>query len=639
MKKYFVVTITTLFFSNTLFGADFTVSTVAELQTALNTAQANGEDDSIRINAGTYNVSSNGELTFTSTEAFKLEIIGVGEVLFDGGGTNRMFNINSTNGKVIFDNLRFENGFCAGYNLDGGGAIFANQNNDIEVHNSFFKNNVGTSGTNSWGGAIFTFNLTKTLIVNSKFVENDANYGGAIFFYNDGEINIINSSFVNNEAFATGGAIRTHNVEITIFNSLFSGNSASTGADLGLSNPASADVYNSHTSIGMIDYSSTFLSNTIDSGLVWEDLTTLSIAGNSSTVGAGLSLSEVQAIVDSEIGQTLTDFYDSCSCFGNIGAFEPFDPSNIQYIISASLDLVNYDQIKVIFDLSKFDSTVLSLFSNDITNGDIFVTNSKSDDNATLLLDYNISNEVFLSLENQSGIDSVRKNSTNNLKLHFKDSSFNDANISKDFDLTKTLGSTSFGDLNVTNENWNLITIPHGLYTNSREMVKSNKVNGIWGWELNLTTNKYEWIAYPTRMEAGRGYWVRTRVPQNTFRNLSDVIASDFEPKVIGDYDGSEINTSSLIEIVSKIPNINEWVLVGNSGSDAEIVSSSGTENNSSIYYYEDLLNKTENCYFVSMYHWKADTEEWVDAVYGGETSEAIPFGSGMWVKQQLCDQ
>lgn len=53
-------------------GAEFTVNTAAQLQNALTTASANGEDDTIKVAQGTYK----GNFTFDSSEGHSLFLLG-----------------------------------------------------------------------------------------------------------------------------------------------------------------------------------------------------------------------------------------------------------------------------------------------------------------------------------------------------------------------------------------------------------------------------------------------------------------------------------------------------------------------------------------------------------------------------------
>ena len=57
-------------------AATFDVSTPAEFQTALTTAQANGENDSISVASGTYNLTTTLTYTADAAENFSLVIDG-----------------------------------------------------------------------------------------------------------------------------------------------------------------------------------------------------------------------------------------------------------------------------------------------------------------------------------------------------------------------------------------------------------------------------------------------------------------------------------------------------------------------------------------------------------------------------------
>jgi len=303
-------------------------------------------------------------------------------------------------------------------------------------------------------------------------------------------------------------------------------------------------------------------------------------------------------------------------------------------ITSASLDLETYSKLKVVFDIPIGD-TNLTAFRTDILDGNITIQNDTTDDNISISLDGNESNTTFyFSIPDAEDINVIRGNSYNNLVFHMNDSILDDSNTSTDTNLTKTLGT-----LTVIDDRWNLITIPAGVSTNAKEMIKSGKATMIWGWEYN-SSDEYNWEAYPPKMEAGKGYWVRTRITANTNGSLGNIVASDYNTTLVSDVNISlEINASNFADVISNIPFKDEWVLLGNSGADATIIGTSGSEDNASTYFFEDLLNSTENCYFVSIYHWDASsTGVWINDTEGGATSNSIPQNSGVWVKQRLCD-
>ncbi len=114
-------------------AANFTVNDPTEFQTALTTAQANGESDTITVGAATFNIAANGTLTYTAaaTENFSLTITGGPQALaiLDGGSQVPILRIDSTavinDGGVNFDinNLTFRNGNATGAPNDDGGAL------------------------------------------------------------------------------------------------------------------------------------------------------------------------------------------------------------------------------------------------------------------------------------------------------------------------------------------------------------------------------------------------------------------------------------------------------------------------------------------------------------------------------------
>jgi hypothetical protein len=299
--------------------------------------------------------------------------------------------------------------------------------------------------------------------------------------------------------------------------------------------------------------------------------------------------------------------------------------ANAFTVTDASLDLTNYNTFKVVTSgLTAEDIAQVTALVGD-TN--ITIVNSATTDEVNVSFDGNISDALYFSIPDTDDVNIVRGNTLNELNLTIEIGPNTDH-----YPLTKTIGT-----LDVTDDAWNLITIPAGLHSNAREFIKANKVTMIWGWSFN--GESYDWESYPSRMESGKGYWVRTRIAANTGGSLGDIVATDYNATVVGDYNGAEINTSNFAEVVSMIPKKDEWVLVGNSGETANIISSAdGSENNSSIYFFEDLLNAPESCYFVSVYHWDSASDSWVNDTINGATSSPIPAGAGAWVKQRLCN-
>ena len=241
---------------------------------------------------------------------------------------------------------------------------------------------------------------------------------------------------------------------------------------------------------------------------------------------------------------------------------------------SASLDLKTYSMVKVVFD--DLNDSGINAFKQDVADGNITIENNTTDDNVSLAYAFerNVTNadgnvtlryEMYLSIPDGNDTNIIKGNTYNQLVLHFNDVDLNDSNNSRDFNLTFTLADRMPEvNLSVTDNAWNLITLPAGTMTNARELIKANKVTMVWGWDWNGSV--YNWEDYPSKMVPGRGYWVRTRVESNTEGNLNDIILSDYNTTVVGDYNTSvDINESNFSAITSKVPQPEQWVLLGNS--------------------------------------------------------------------------
>jgi len=153
-------------------AGNFTVNNVTQFQAALNTSVANGQNDTINVMAGTYNV--NPELIFSSNENYFLLIKGSGSPVFEGGNTRRILQLTTTavNGDIILEGLIIQHG-RADY---GGGLNILTQGADINVNNCTFNDNT------------------------ANFVS-----GGANLFSNTGNITVTNCSFRRNSSPNTSG--------------------------------------------------------------------------------------------------------------------------------------------------------------------------------------------------------------------------------------------------------------------------------------------------------------------------------------------------------------------------------------------------------------------------------------------------
>ncbi len=121
-------------------AADFHVTTPEELQTALSTAGDNGADDIVFLAAGTYV----GNYSFQTGESRALTIkpelgLNPGQVILDGGGMDRVLNLNAGGNEVSFtiEKLTIQNGTTSSQ----GSGIYINTTGIALVDNCTFKNN------------------------------------------------------------------------------------------------------------------------------------------------------------------------------------------------------------------------------------------------------------------------------------------------------------------------------------------------------------------------------------------------------------------------------------------------------------------------------------------------------------------
>jgi predicted outer membrane repeat protein len=175
-----------------------------------------------------------GTIVFTE-ELFitdEVSIVGDGNIIFDGGGATRLFNVSED---FTLDGLTLQNG-----SSDFGSAIY-HAGHNLTIHNSTFSGHSGVAGTiynggtvtitdstftNNHDGVIVNYILWSTIIIsNSTFTNNSSRDGGVIRGI---RLTITNSVFTDNSATLSGGAIFTGGWA-TITDSTFTNNSASYG--------------------------------------------------------------------------------------------------------------------------------------------------------------------------------------------------------------------------------------------------------------------------------------------------------------------------------------------------------------------------------------------------------------------------
>ena len=218
------------------------------VQTALNTAGTNGQDDIIYLTTGTYDASG-GTFTYDSTiwnpsENYALTIIGqgAGVSIIDGGNSNQGMYIitqgisDDSNAHVLVEEISFQNGKSPGY---GGGIRIFTQTSNVMVKECDFEGNIAESF--SGGGINVTSNDGNITFTNNSFSENEAgDYGGGAYAWSgSGFVTLTNNTFVDNSSERGGGAYGFSRLNtIILTNNIFTANIAN-----GISNENGGGTY------------------------------------------------------------------------------------------------------------------------------------------------------------------------------------------------------------------------------------------------------------------------------------------------------------------------------------------------------------------------------------------------------------
>ena len=233
--------------SSTSLATTLCVSTTAELQDALTTAAANGEDDVILLEPGLYTVDT--ALTYATYEDFNLSVSGGWEgcvahhndpryTVIDGQSAHALVKFNAlpgTSGNVSVGWITFQNGVGE----DGSNAValttYAGWAGTLLVENNVFRNLEGRAGSGYTAiqldsdlgrlevrNNLFVHNTTETGISPVHLIANSTDFSYVGRFTN----NTVTANHSDSYAVtATGGGIWS------VSNNVFWGNE---GDDLGL---------------------------------------------------------------------------------------------------------------------------------------------------------------------------------------------------------------------------------------------------------------------------------------------------------------------------------------------------------------------------------------------------------------------
>ncbi len=208
------------------------------------------ENDVLLVVPGTYDESA--EIVITKSLTI-ISATGVSsDVVLSGGGTHRIFNINSANIQVTISALTIKNGYTSGAN---GAGIYMTAGRLAMDTVQMLAN---TANGSAYGGALYMPAGTSATINNCYFYGNYAGQrSGAVEVYGAATINIYNSIIASNNSGAdVGGAVSCHGSYHKICNTLFVGNSGINGGGVMWSNP---QVAPSMTEL----YNNTFVNNRV----------------------------------------------------------------------------------------------------------------------------------------------------------------------------------------------------------------------------------------------------------------------------------------------------------------------------------------------------------------------------------------
>ncbi|MEM4248021.1 MAG: hypothetical protein QXH80_02035, partial [Candidatus Nanoarchaeia archaeon] len=195
-------------FANLANSATFNVTNPAEFQSALTTAQSNGEDDTINVESGTYNIATT--LTYTTSQNFSLTITGAGAstTILDGGGSVQPIFINAagSSGAISISDITIQNGLASapGVNARGGGIYINSFYGKITLSNCKIINNI----SNGFGGGAYILGQNGDITIDNCVIDNNSlntdtgDDGGGLEIYVEiggtANITLTNSSITNN---------------------------------------------------------------------------------------------------------------------------------------------------------------------------------------------------------------------------------------------------------------------------------------------------------------------------------------------------------------------------------------------------------------------------------------------------------
>lgn len=221
------------------------VSNTNQLAAALVAAQNNGQDDVIRVVAGTYTLAAG--LTFTSTEIHSLTISGGWDAtcqaqtaafsVLDGQHLYQPLDIENDNGDTAVDRLSIQGGVApaAGFGGGGGGLRVSSVGGDVKIDLCEFIGN----RSDGYAGGVSAGTNTGTLTIrnNLVFANHAFAFGGLFLFQDSGVAYVVGNTVVANydTDAAAGGLTIGGNATFALADNILWNNNQNAGADLAAS--------------------------------------------------------------------------------------------------------------------------------------------------------------------------------------------------------------------------------------------------------------------------------------------------------------------------------------------------------------------------------------------------------------------
>jgi hypothetical protein len=283
-------------------AAVFNVTDVAGFQAALTASQNNGQDDTINVAAGTYDVSGGGLTYSGAAEAFSLTIEGAGAAttILDGGGAVQILAITASTsaGTVTVRGMTFQNGAFS-IAPPGTLSVFAS---NITLENCSFLNNNGPTPPFPGGGGANLRGFGNVTVNVCVFQGNSGDLGaGGLNINNQGSTIVSRNLIVQN----TGGTTGAGGAWIR--------DTGFTGGSIALVNNIIADNHFSAAILSLLNGGGLAVTTSGASGATTVTLTNNTIASNSSNQTG----SNGGTVVAVSSATTTIDLYNNI-LFGNL---------------------------------------------------------------------------------------------------------------------------------------------------------------------------------------------------------------------------------------------------------------------------------------------------------------------------------